>query len=90
MAHSDYTAEEIVRRGKALYEQQIRPQVEAGHEGQFLVVDIETGAYEIAPDDLTASDRLVQRKPNAVLYGLRIGSPAAYRLGGRFLAKQLR
>lgn len=89
MAHSDYTAEEIVRRGKALYEQQIRPQVEAGHEGQFLVVDIETGAYEIDQDRLAASHRAAVKFPGSPLYAMRIGSPALGRLGARSPVKAL-
>ena len=71
-------------RGEALYQQQIRAEVEAENKGQFVVVDIETGEYEIASDDLTATKRLLAKRPNAVVYGLRIGFSAAYRLGGHF------
>ena len=81
MSYAGYTKEEVARRGKAIYEREIRPRVEAEHCGQFLVVDILSGAYEIAEDDLTASDRALAKNPKAILYGLRIGSPAAYRLG---------
>ena len=81
MPYAEYTTEEVGRRGQALYEQQIRDKVEAEHRGKFLVLDITTGAYEIAEDDLAASDRLLAKHPSAVSYGLRIGYPAAYRLG---------
>jgi hypothetical protein len=84
MAHPNYTAEEIGRRGQVLYEQTLRDRVEAGNEGKFLVLDIESGEYEIDEDDLTASRRLEARQPGAVIYGVRIGHPAAYRLGGHF------
>jgi hypothetical protein len=80
MPYPGFTTEEVGRRGSALYDQQIRGKVEADHAGRFLVVEITTGAYEIAEDDLTASERALAKNPNAVLYGLRIGSPAAYRL----------
>lgn len=89
MPHPRYTTREIVERGKAIYEQQIRPKVEAENKGKFLVVDIQTGDFEMAEDDLTASDRAIAKNPGAALYGVRIGSPAAYRLGGRRLAKPL-
>ncbi len=81
MSYAGYTKEEVARRGKEIYEREIRPRVEAEHRGQFLVVDILSGAYEIAEDDLTASDRALAKNPKAILYGLRIGSPVAYRLG---------
>jgi hypothetical protein len=84
MPYAHYTAEEVAVRGEALYEQQIRMQVEATHQGEFVVVDIETGDYEIDPDDLVATKRALAKRPDAVLYGLRVGAPTAYRLGGRF------
>ncbi len=40
MAHPRYSTEEIIRRGKTLYEQQLRPQVEAGNDGKVLVINI--------------------------------------------------
>lgn len=77
------STEEIVRRGKEIYDRDIRARVEEQHRGQFLVVDIFTGEYEIARNDGTASERLRARCPNALTYGVRIGSPVAYRLGGQ-------
>ena len=86
MPYPGYTTEEVGRRGQALYEQQIRDKVETENEGKFLVLDITTGAYEIDEDDLVASDRLLAKYPRAVVYGLRIGYPSAYRLGAGHIA----
>ncbi len=88
MLQASSTADEIVRRGEEIYEQQIRAKVEPQNKGKFLVIDIKTGAYELDEDDLTASKRLLARHPDAEIYGLRIGYPAAYRLGGHFLLTQ--
>lgn len=88
MPYTYYTAEEGAARGEALYEQRIRPHVEATHVGKFVVVDIETGDYEIDADDLAATKRALAKRPDAVLYGLRIGYPTAYRLGGCFATRQ--
>jgi hypothetical protein len=88
MPYAHYTAEEVAARGEALYEQRIRPHVEATHQGQFVVVDIETGDYEMDADDLTATKRALAKRPDAVLYGVRIGSLTAYRLGGHFATHQ--
>lgn len=82
MPNTKYTREEVAERGEAIYERDIRAQVEAECKGKYLVLDIETGEYEIDHDDLAATKRMMARCPNAVLYGLRIGYPAAYRLGG--------
>jgi hypothetical protein len=88
MPYANYTSEEVESQGEAIYEQQIRDKVEPKDKGKFLVIDIETGEYEIDYDDLLATKRMLARFPNAVLYGLRIGFPSAYRLGGRFAVKQ--
>lgn len=81
MYDSNITADMIASRGEELYQQNIRAKVEAVHKGKFLAVDIETGDYAIADEDLDATDRLLSKQPNAVVYGLRIGFPAAYRIG---------
>lgn len=83
MSYDRYTSKEIADRGEQLYRQHIQHKIGEDDHGKFVVIDIETGDYEIASDDLTATTRALAKRPNAVLYGLRIGYPAAYRLGGR-------
>lgn len=73
---------DIIRRGEALYEEQIRAHVESENRGKFLALDVDTGDYEIDSSELAALDRLEARNPNAILYLLRIGHPGAYRIGG--------
>ena len=74
---------EMGRRGQALYDQTIRAQVEAENRGKFLILDVNSGDYEIDAEDLIASKRLLARRPDAALYGVRVGHRAAYRLGPR-------
>ncbi len=88
MPYSQYTPEEVAQRGEAMYERQIRSRVEPEHMGQFVVMNIETGNYEVDVDDLGATKRALAKRPGAVLYGLRIGSAAAYRLGGGMMVPQ--
>jgi hypothetical protein len=83
------TDEEIVRRGEEIYEREIRSKVEEANRGKFLILDVQTGAYEIDEDDLAASERLLDRHPDAELYGLRIGFPAAYRMGIPYCSRSL-
>src|SRR5437870_4856186 len=63
-----YSKDEHARRGTALYEQKVRPQVEAGNRGRIVALDVDTGAFEIADDTLTASQRLLARCPNAQIW----------------------
>jgi hypothetical protein len=76
-----YSKEEFADRGQEIYERDIRPLVEDEHRGRIVAIDIETGAFEIADDVLTASDRLFAQRPDAQPWTVRIGSPAVYRIG---------
>ncbi|MGH3089492.1 MAG: hypothetical protein ACRDSJ_19550 [Rubrobacteraceae bacterium] len=51
MDHPEYTAEEIARRGREIYERDIRRKVEAEHTGEFLVIDVTTDDYELSADE---------------------------------------
>ncbi|MBI1904265.1 MAG: hypothetical protein HYS13_24485 [Planctomycetia bacterium] len=82
MPYMNYSPQEVEKRGEEIYERQIRRHVEAGNKGKFVVIDIETGQYEIDDDDLQATRRALTKRPEAVLYGLRVGYPTAYTLGG--------
>ena len=75
------TPEDIAMRGEELYKENIQDMVEEEHKGKFLVVDIDTGDFAIADEDLEATDLLLSKQPNATVYGLRIGFPTAYRIG---------
>lgn len=88
MTETRYTPEEVETRGEAIYETQIRPKVEADHRGEFVVIDIDSGTYEIDEDDLRATKRLLAKCPDAVIYGVRVGSPTAYNLGGHLISEQ--
>jgi hypothetical protein len=81
MAHPRYSSDEIVERGQALYDQQIRDKVEPQHNGKFLVLDIETGEYEVDADSLAALERATAKHPDPALYLLRVGFPTAVTLG---------
>ena len=83
MNDSDYSKEEIARLGREIYERDIRSKVEHEHDGRFLVVDITTGLYEIADDELAAFDRAEEKNPDGTFFLLRVGRRAAHRLGGR-------
>ena len=76
-------SDDVARRGWSLYEQQIRPEVEPEHEGRFLVLDVDSGRYVVADDELEALDRAREEMPAGVFYLVRVGRRAAHRLGGR-------
>jgi hypothetical protein len=86
MAHPRYSSDEIAEQGQALYEREIQGSLAAGDVGKFLVLDIETGDYELDTDDLAAVQRARAKRPDGAFYVLRVGHSAAYRLGLKTLA----
>ena len=87
MRDRTYTTEEVVQLGREIYEREIRVQEEASHDGEFVVVDVTTGAWEVDEDDVAASERVLAKNSDAVLYFARVGRRAAYRLGHRLDAR---
>ena len=81
-----YSKEEHARRGTALYERHVRPQVESGNDGKVVALDVDSGAFEVAENTLTASQRLLTRHPDAQIWCVRIGRPAVHRFGPRVRA----
>ena len=78
-----YSKEDFLRRGDEIYESVVRPQLEPGHDGEFVVIDIETGEFEVDPDEVVASDRLLGRLPDAQMWLRQVGSRYARRFGQR-------
>jgi hypothetical protein len=78
-----YNKDEFARRGDAIYENDVRPQLKADDEGKFAAIDIESGTYEVDVDELAACDRLRARVPEAQIWMVRVGSRYVHRFGGR-------
>lgn len=51
---TDYTPEEIARRGREIYERDIRSEVDPERIGDFVVVDITSGSHVISADEAGA------------------------------------
>jgi hypothetical protein len=75
--------EEVGKIAQQLYDHGIRQKVELGENiGKMIIIDVESGDYEIDKKGLKAANRLEERQPNGRFYGLRIGYKVAYSLGG--------
>ncbi len=82
MSDSMFTKDEIARRGREIYERDIRAEVECTHDGEFLVVDVATGDYAVGEDEDEVFDRAEAKAPEGLFYLMRVGRPAAHRIGG--------
>ena len=77
-----YSKEEFARRGDAIYKR-ILPKLAPKDVGKFLAIDIETGDYEVAADEMKAGDKLLARIPEAQIWMVRIGYASPHSFGGR-------
>ena len=71
------------KRGKELYENVIRTQVETPENiGKIISINVETGEYEIGEDLVVTSGKLQAKQANARIWAERIGFNAVYAVGG--------
>ena len=76
--------QEIAAQAMLLYRETLQKTLETPENiGRFLSIDIESGSYELSQRHWDGSRKLKQNYPNAVIYTLRIGYPAAVSLSGR-------
>ena len=77
------TAEEAGILGDAIYERDIRRQVEDAHRGEVVAIDVDSGDYAIGDTVSAASKRLRKRLPDADVWSVRVGYRALRNFGGR-------
>jgi hypothetical protein len=78
-----YPKEEFARRGWEWYQNVVKPKVFAGNKGKHVIIDIETGEFEVDDDSLAATERLYARLPDAQPWGIKIGYLASTAHGGQ-------
>ena len=80
MAMRAIAPEDAEAFGKSVYERKVRPTLNGAAEpiGSFLSVDLDSEDWELDANLLQAARRLRERRPDADVYTIRIGYPAAF------------
>lgn len=68
--------------GQRLYDKRLRGLLEPEHNNEFVAIEPETEAYFLGLTGLAALRAGREALPDKLFYLLRIGSDAAYRVGG--------
>ena len=89
MGHPRYSTNEIVARGKEIYEKQLKSKLEPQNLGKYLVIDIETGEYEMDENDLKAALRAYQKNPAGARFEMQIGYATSGTIGNALLGAKL-
>lgn len=74
--------EETARLGDEIYERDIRGQVEEMCHGMIVAIDVDSGDYAIGDMAVTAAERLRERRPDANIWGVRVGYRGLCHFGG--------
>lgn len=74
--------DEYERRGDEIYARVVAPRLTEEDLGKFVLMDIDSEDFEIDRDEISASDRLLARNPDARVWFTRAGSRYARRFGG--------
>src|SRR5258707_15585356 len=77
--------EEFVRRGDALVERKVRPNLTAADKDKFVAIDIETGEYELDKNEMNATARLRKRVPDPQIWLVHVTLGYLHRFGGHGL-----
>lgn len=88
MAGNTYGPGEVALLGEAIYREHVQKLVNPAQKGSFVVIDVESGDHEVDPSDGVATRRLLERRPSAVTYAIRVGYLAAYDHLGELLASR--
>ena len=73
----DGTEVDVLALGRDLYQNRIRRQITA-EKGDFVVIDVQSGDYEVGELESDAKKRLLKRRPDAITWLERVGYPAPY------------
>ena len=78
MNHSRIPEEQIVPRGREIYERSVRPELGQEDEGKFVVIDVIGGGYAVEDDEEEAFARVSgQAEAEALFFFARVGKDGA-------------
>jgi hypothetical protein len=83
-----YSKEEFARRGDALVEAKVRPNLTPADEDRFVAIDIETGEYDLDKNETRAVVRLRKRLPDPQIWLVHLTLGYLHRFGGHALRGQ--
>ena len=76
-----YTKDEAARLGDEVYDRTVRSHVEPTNNGEVVAIDLDSGAWEVDPDEVAAAHRLEVHHPDAQIWVVRVGSRYLARFG---------
>lgn len=76
-----YGIEEFAEKGQLIYHRDVLPVLQSDSTGQYVAIDIDSGAWEIDETESGASSNLRNRYPESQTWVERVGFQSARRFG---------
>ena len=73
--------DEIAKRAEQIYSERLKSILEPAHLGEYVVIDVDSGEYEVDRDHRAASDRAAAKHPHSPRFAMRVGSRTLGRIG---------
>ena len=90
------TPDEIAQAAECIYAERFREEFEQSHDGEFVVIDVTSESAHLGQDAEDALEKAQQEFPDGEFHIIKVGSPAAFRIGyigqrstGRHVARAL-
>jgi hypothetical protein len=74
--------EDVIARGKKIYDERLRGELEPDHSGRYVAVEPETGCYFLGDTSAEAVGAAYDAMPESHFYLARVGYDAAHSIGG--------
>lgn len=74
--------EDVIARGKKIYDERLKGELEPEHAGRYVAVDPDTGRYFIGDASAEAVGAAHDAMPESRFYLKRVGYSAAHSIGG--------
>ncbi|HEX3530046.1 MAG TPA: hypothetical protein VH988_23550 [Thermoanaerobaculia bacterium] len=75
--------DEHAQRGDEIYERTVVPHLKPEDQGKLVLIDVESGDYEMDRNENAAFNRLLTRRPDAQVWLRRVGFDYVHRFGSQ-------
>jgi hypothetical protein len=92
LPNSDFNSNSsfLVEKGQALYENQLKATLEPHHFGEFVAIEPVTGRYFLGDTATSALVTASKSMPKSQFFLMRVGYPAAHKIGGPWLKNRVK
>jgi hypothetical protein len=74
-------ANDLLERGRRIYEERLKPELEPDHKGEIVAIEVESGDYFLGAREIEAYEKAVAKHPGKLFAFLRVGFGTTHYVG---------